>query len=99
MSTSVDLAETLARIEARLAAVDTKVDAIQQSWRKSMEWLGQMGEHVQSLDAFREEVRASLEPLFHKLDNVDDVMHIMRHATADVARRIDALEGKRRLAG
>ncbi|MBI5511684.1 MAG: hypothetical protein HY903_23250 [Deltaproteobacteria bacterium] len=99
MSTPFDLQAAIARIEARLDGVDRKVDGLSVSWKKAIEWIAKMGEHVESLDAFREEVRASLEPLFAKLDNVDDVMHIMRHATADVARRIEELEVQRRLAG
>jgi hypothetical protein len=99
MSTPFDLQATLERLEGRVDAIDKKVDTISASWRKAMEWIGQMGQHVQSLDAFREEVRASLEPLFAKLDNVDEVMRILRHATSDVARRVDDMEQKRRLAG
>jgi chromosome segregation ATPase len=99
MSTPFDLQATLERLEGRLDAIDKKVDTMSATWRKAMEWIGQMGEHVQSLDDFREEVRASLEPLFQKLDNVDDVMRIIRHATSDVSRRIEEIEQKRRLAG
>ena len=99
MSTPFDLQATLERLEARLDAIDKKVDTMSATWRKAMEWIAQMGEHVQSLDDFREEVRASLEPLFAKLDNVDEVMRIMRHATSDVSRRLDEMETKRRLAG
>lgn len=99
MSTPFDLPATLERLEGRLDTIDKKIETMSSSWRKAMEWIGQMGEHVQSLDAFREEVRASLEPLFAKLDNVDEVMRILRHATSDVSRRIDDLEERRRLVG
>ena len=99
MSTPFDLQATLEGLEGRLDALDKKIDTMSVTWRKAMEWIGQMGEHVQSLDDFREEVRASLEPLFQKLDNVDDVMLILRHATSDISRRMDEVEQKRRLAG
>jgi len=99
MSTPFDLPASLSRLEARLDDIDRKVETMSTTWRKAMEWIAQMGEHVQSLDDFREEVRASLEPLFSKLDNVDEIMRIMRHATSDVSRRIDLLESDRRLAG
>ena len=99
MSTPSELQVTLERIEARLTAIDTKVETMSASWRKAIEWIAQMGEHVQSLDVFREEVRASLEPLFMKLDNVDEVMRIMRHATNDVSRRLEDIEGARRRVG
>jgi hypothetical protein len=99
MSTLFDPQAVLERIEARLDAVDKKVETMAMSWRKAMEWIAQMGEHVRSLDDFREEVRAGLEPLFMKLDNVDEVMRIIRHATSDVSRRVEEMEGKRRLAG
>jgi len=99
MSKPFDLQLTLEGVCARLDAIDKKVETMSASWRKAMEWIGQMGEHVRSLDDFREEVRASLEPLFNKLDNVDDVMRIMRHATSDVSRRIEEIESVRRLAG
>ena len=51
-------------------------------------------EHIESLDEFRDEVRASLEPLSVKLNNLDEVMRIMRHATVDVSRRVENLENE-----
>ena len=61
-----------------------------------------LSEHIESLDEFRDEVRASIEPLSMKLDNLDEVMRIMRHATVDVSRRVENLEndepGQRRSA-
>ena len=87
MSKPFDLQLTLEGVCARLDAIDKKVETMSASWRKAMEWIGQMGEHVRSLDDFREEVRASLEPLFNKLDNVDDVMRIMRHACRGASKR------------
>ena len=53
-----------------------------------------LSEHIESLDEFRDEVRASLEPLSVKLDNLDEVMRIMRHATVDVSRRVENLENE-----
>jgi len=82
------IAEALLRIEARLDAIDQKLAAVSASPRKAMEWIGQLAEQVRSLDSFREEVRASLEPLFHKLESLDDVLRIVHHATSDVARRV-----------
>ncbi len=94
-----DVASAVARIEARLDAVDKKLDQVLTTRRKSMEWIAQMSEQVQSLDEFREEVRASLEPLFDKLRDIDEIMRILRHATSDVARRVDEIESTTRLAG
>ncbi len=89
------LTNAIARIEERLTAMDRKLDTVAASRTKSMEWLAQMSEHVRSLDQFREEVRASLEPLFEKIENLDEVIRIMRHATLDVARRVEQLELRR----
>jgi chromosome segregation ATPase len=93
MKTSLDL---LRRVEARLEEIDKKLDRVSQSRNKSMEWMATLSEHVQSLDAFREEVRGTFEPLLTKLQDIDDVMRIMRHATADVARRVSDLEHRRK---
>jgi chromosome segregation ATPase len=90
--------ELLRRVEARLEEIDNKLDRVTQSRHKSLEWMATLSEHVQSLDAFREEVRASFEPLLAKLQDIDEVMRIMRHATADVARRVTEIE-QRRMAG
>ncbi len=79
-------------LEQRLESIDTKLDGMKTSRRKSMEWIATMNEQVRSLDEFREEVRASFEPLLGKLRDLDEVMRIMRHATSDVARRITELE-------
>jgi chromosome segregation ATPase len=96
-----DLNDTLTRIELRLTAIEKKIDGLSTSPRKAMEWMGQLAEQVRSLDSFREEVRASLEPLFQKLESLDDVLRILRHATSDVARRVETLEGthQTRMAG
>ncbi|MBC7794801.1 MAG: hypothetical protein H7Z43_13940, partial [Clostridia bacterium] len=56
-------------------------------------------QQIESLDEFREEVRASFEPLLHKLGDIDEVMRILRHATSDVARRVEVLEWDRRKVG
>lgn len=93
------IAAAVARIETRLDAVDKKLDQVLTTRRKSMEWIAQMSEQVQSLDAFREEVRASLEPLFDKLRDIDEIMRILRHATSDVSRRVEEIEDKKRMAG
>ncbi len=86
----------LDRICNRLDAIDQKLAALHTSRKKTMEWIGQLSEHVRSLDAFREEVRQTLEPLFGKLESIDELMRILRHATNDVARRVESLEGERR---
>ncbi|MEK7705301.1 MAG: hypothetical protein AAB426_10105 [Myxococcota bacterium] len=92
MELSEQLADALARIERRLDGLEQKIDSLAVTKRKSLEWIGQISEHVRSLDDFREEVRASLEPIFHKLEHVDEVVRILRHATSDVARRVERLE-------
>jgi chromosome segregation ATPase len=83
------------RIEERLEAVDRKIEQLVSMRRKSLEWIANMSEQVQSLDAFREEVRQSLEPLFGKLENLDEVLRILRHATSDVSRRVERIEAHR----
>jgi hypothetical protein len=88
-----ELEAALGRIEARLDAIDKKIESASLSPRKVVEWMGQLSEQVHSLDAFREEVRATLEPLFSKLEGLDEVLCILRHATSDVSRRVGALEG------
>ncbi|OGQ90038.1 MAG: hypothetical protein A2289_13650 [Deltaproteobacteria bacterium RIFOXYA12_FULL_58_15] len=85
--------------EDRLIAMDKKLDQLVATRRKSLEWLSMMSEQVQSLDAFREEVRASLEPLFSKLQNIDDFIRILSHATSDVSRRVEEIESSKRMAG
>lgn len=97
MSTTT-LETILSRLDERLNAMDAKLDTIGRSRHKSMEWIATLSEHIESLDQFREEVRASFEPLIGKLDNLDEVLRILRHATSDVSRRIDRIERARRLA-
>ena len=97
MSLPEDLKSVLERLETRLNDIDAKLQAVMTTRNKSMQWIGQLSEHVRSLDEFREEVRASFEPVMHKLSDIDDVMRIMRHATSDVARRVEQLEGNRPL--
>lgn len=87
-----NIEEVLARLESRLEAIDQKLDAVNTAKHKSFEWIGQLSEQIRSLDAFREEVRASFEPLMAKLESMDEVVRIMRHATSDVARRVETLE-------
>ena len=72
--------------------MDRKLDGLSKTRHKSLEWVSVLSEQVQSLDAFREEVRASFEPVLGKLSNLDDVLRILRHATSDVSRRVDRLE-------
>lgn len=99
MSLPEELKTILDRLENRLGDIDTKLTSVMSSRHKSLEWIGQLSEHVRSLDEFREEVRASFEPLLHKLGDIDEVMRILRHATSDVSRRVEQLEGGRRKAG
>ena len=86
-----ELTETLNR---RLDAIEAKIDVMNGASRKGLEWIGMLSEHIESLDEFRDEVRASLEPLAMKLYNLDEVMRIMRHATVDVSRRGENLENE-----
>lgn len=97
--TSDELRLALAKIDQRLDALDQKLEVLTQTRHKSIEWIGQLGEQISSLDAFREEVRAGFEPLLHKLGDIDDVMRILRSATSDVARRVEKLEWERRKVG
>jgi chromosome segregation ATPase len=99
MSLPEELKSILDRLETRLGEIDTKLTSVMSNRKKSIEWIGQLSEHVRSLDEFREEVRASFEPLLHKLGDIDEVMRILRHATSDVARRVEALEWDRRKVG
>ena len=87
-----DLATLSARIESRLDAIDHKLDEALRSRTKSLEWIATLSDHIASLDAFREEVRASFEPFLRKLEGIDEVTRILRHATSDVSRRIERLE-------
>ncbi|MEM6733381.1 MAG: hypothetical protein AAF658_17620 [Myxococcota bacterium] len=82
----------LARIEGRLDEMDTKLEALTRARSKSMEWIGQLSEHIESLDAFREEVRASFEPILSTMERLDEITRILRHATSDVSRRVESLE-------
>ena len=59
-----------------------------------MEWIAQLSEHVCSLDEFREEVRATFDPFVGKLNALDEVMRILRHATSDLSRRVDEIDAK-----
>lgn len=99
MSLPEELTSVLERLETRLGEIDTKLTSVMSNRNKSFEWIGQLSEHVRSLDEFREEVRASFEPLMHKLGDIDEVMRILRHATSDVSRRVEALEWDRRKVG
>ena len=98
MMTAKDLVASVERIEKRLDTIDDKLDQFIASRRKSLQWIETMSQHVQSLDMFREEVRGSLEPLFSKLQNLDDLIRIMRHATADVSRRVEEMETEQKIA-
>lgn len=94
-----ELYEMLTRIEARLDGLDQKIDAIAATRNKPLEWIGQLAEHIRSLDEFREEVRATFEPLMGKLSGMDEVVRILRHATSDVSRQVEDLERRLRDAG
>ena len=89
-------AQMLGRIEGRLDRIEDMVESMRTSSRKSLEWVGTLSEHIRSLDEFREEVRASFEPLVDKLDCTDEILRILRHATVDVSRRIERLERRER---
>ncbi len=96
MNKPEELQQSIGRLEARLDGIDAKIDLLLSVRHKSLEWLATMAQQVDSLDAFREEVRASLEPLFDKLRHLDEILRILRHATSDVARRVEEIEGHRR---
>ncbi len=91
-----DLEQILGRIEQRLNAMDDKLEELTRARAKAFDWIGQLSEHIESLDAFREEVRASFEPILGKLDHLDEMSRILRHATSDVSRRLDSIEPHRR---
>ncbi len=91
-----NIAAALETIMTRLDTIDGRLAALVRTRKKTLEWMAQLSEQVTSLDAFREEVRASLEPLFCKLEGLDDLLRILRHATSDVSRRVESLEGERR---
>ncbi len=95
MQQPLDLQSALGRIEARLDAIDQKLESLSMGRRKSMEWIAQLSQQIGSLDSFREEVRASLEPLFDKIEVVEDNLRILRHATSDVSRRVEQIDGQR----
>ena len=84
--------DVLGRIEGRLDEIEIKLDTMRNGNRKSLEWIGMLSEHIRDLDSFREEVRASFEPLCGKLDNIDEVVRILRHATVDISRRVETVE-------
>ena len=98
MADVVERDAVLERVEARLEAIDKKLEMMVRGRHKSMEWIAVLSEHVRSLDEFREEVRATFEPIVGKLDNLDEVIRILRHATSDVSRRIDMVERENRRA-
>ena len=86
------IVDVLGRIEGRLDEIEIKLDSMRNGNRKSLEWIGMLSEHIRDLDSFREEVRASFEPLCGKLDNIDEVVRILRHATVDISRRVETVE-------
>lgn len=87
----------LHRIESRLEGFESKLQELGRGRGKALEWVGRLSEHIASLDAFREEVRASFEPISHQLDRLEEVSRILRHATSDVSRRVESLESVRRV--
>ncbi len=92
MRVNKEIEKLMTHLDERFDAVDAKLTTLSKSRQKSMEWIGQLSEHIRSLDEFREEVRASFEPIIGKLDGLDEVMRILRHATSDVSRRIQQIE-------
>ena len=92
-SESIQIA--LTEIRERLDAIDDRLEDLGRTRHKSLEWVGQLAEQLRGLDAFREEVRRSFEPLFAKLESMDEIVRILRHATADVARRVERIERSR----
>ena len=86
------IVDVLGRIEGRLDEIEIKLDSMRNGNRKSLEWIGMLSEHIRDLDSFREEVRASFEPLCGKLDNIDEDVRILRHATVDISRRVETVE-------
>lgn len=94
--TDLTAEDPLDRLETRLEAIDSKLDELVRARGKAMDWIGQLSAHIDSLDAFREEVRASFEPISRQLERLDEVSRILRHATSDVSRRIEHLETRPR---
>jgi len=92
MDTSSQILASLTRLERRIEAMDQKLDKVSKTRGKSIEWIGTLSEQIESLDVFREEVRATFEPLFGKLEGIDELVRLIRHATADVSKRVEELE-------
>lgn len=92
MKTDNAVIDVLTRIENRLDEIEIKLETMRTGGRKSLEWIGMLSEHIRDLDSFREEVRASFEPLCGKLDNIDEVVRILRHATVDISKRVETVE-------
>ena len=90
--TDSKISEVFERLESRLDQIENKLDNLRSTHRKSLEWVGTVSEHIESLDAFRQEVRVSFEPVLGKLENVDEVSRILRHAMVDLSRRLEKLE-------
>lgn len=84
--------EHLSAFRDRLDGIDKKIDSVARARHKSMEWIATLSEQIESLDEFREEVRATFEPFVRKLEGIDEVIRILRHATSDVSRRMEHIE-------
>jgi chromosome segregation ATPase len=92
MEPTSEILTVLKRLETRISEIDDKIERVSWGRSKSMEWIGTLSEQIRSLDDFREEVRASFEPLFGKLDGLDELVRVLRHAQSDVSRRIEEIE-------
>jgi hypothetical protein len=79
-------------MEERFDALERKIDLAVTARHKSMEWIATLAEQMESVEDFRQEVRSTFEPIVNKLDNVDELIRILRHATSDVSRRIERIE-------
>ena len=84
--------DQLTRIESKLDDLDRKITSLLQSRQKEFEWLGVLSKRIQEFDQFQQEVRQSFEPLYRKLEDVSDLLRILRHATSDLSCRLEAME-------
>lgn len=94
----VDVNVFVSGLEGRLDAIDKKLDVVAKARHKSMEWIATLSEQIESLDEFREEVRAAFEPFVRKLEGIDEVIRILRHAISDVSRRKERIDASSEIA-
>jgi len=75
-----------------LDRIEQRVEQVLKNRSKSLEWVGMLSEQIESLDEFREEVRLSFEPVLGKINNLDELIRIIRHASCDLSKRLEHVE-------